>query len=586
MKKIIFIISCFLLTVFVHGTTYEELLQKGQNYENKKEWIYALGAYADAISIADDSTIAQERYNEILSYIKMGKPGIGEFDVFSLHDEWKKLIQSSELYFTEAFPYEILYDDIKRTTVDYSTKTASYTLTLKNKETDFYKTIMKALNEGFEKTDWKNWDNFNAPWFISGGSISLEFELKPGYTSGLHNSRATKVFNEGSFSSQYTEIKKVTEYPNIHKEIVNYYKTNKVPIAAFASMLIPFSSRLQKDEDFTGIQVSTMPAFAAKFDLGNYYYEAQYMTLSYMPPVFKYGKKTCFDIQLGLYDTTGNLIAEGVKQTFSVGESSYVFTNIPQNKLTELDNQEFCIKLLGLWLNYGLYDVSLHNLDDAHDDMVRDIVKPLPNIKIATDKVRVISQKEIEEAKQAEERKRAEEAKIKNDWQNFTNEMKTKYDNYESELTTLQNSSNNKFANLGFTVVEENGDFYVHTVEKKSFAAKQKIVAGFKLISINNILIEDLVKEANTLNESYIELEDLIQEANKISHIDDIQKDGSQIIDQYRSINFNNQGLILYSQKLGKYFVSPTPSGTKLLLKGEVKGFFSTKEKEVELVIP
>lgn len=585
MKRIIFIISCFLLTVFVYGTTYEELLQKAQDYENKKEWIYALGTYADAISIVDDSTIAQERYNEILSSIQMGKPGIGEFDVFSLHDEWKKLIQSSELYFAEVFPYEILYDNMERKTVDYSSKTASYRLTLKNTETNFYKTIKQTLKEGFEKTDWKNWDNFNAPWFLNGGSINLEFELKPGYTSGLHNSRATKVFHEGSFSSQYTEIKKITEYPNIHKEIVNYYKTNKVPIAAFASMLIPLSSHLQKNEDFTGIQVSTMPAFAAKFNLGDYYYKAQYMTLSYMPPVFKHGQKTCFDIQFGLYDKTGNLIAEGVKQTFSEGKSSYVFTNIPQNKLIELDNQEFSIKLLGVWLNYGLYDISLHNLNDIHDDMVRDIVKPLPNIKIKTDKIRLISQKEVEEKKRAEE-------KIKNDWYSFINEMETQYNSYENKLIPFKESSSKIFKDLGFTVVKSDGDFYVHTVEKKSFAAKKKIVSGFKLISINDVLIENLVKQAYVaFEETYGKLDDLIWAAGKISHVDDIQQEGSQIIDQYRAINFNNEAFnkafILYSQEvLGKYFISSLPSGTKLLFKGNIEGYFFTKEKDVELIIP
>lgn len=115
-------------------------------------------------------------------------------------------------------------------------------------------------------------------------------------------------------------------------------------------------------------------------------YNGQDYSVPLAVPYFKKGKQTCYDLKLGIYDETGKLVIEGTRQTICTDNSSYFFNTIPQSKLAVLDT-DYDIKIIGIWLNYGLYDITLLTDDDIKNDTIRGIVKPLPDIKIKTKNV-------------------------------------------------------------------------------------------------------------------------------------------------------------------------------------------------------
>lgn len=124
--------------VFADEAKYKELLAKAKDYEAKKMWVYAMGTYWDAI--LEQPQIAKEAYDSFNrikdSFVDehnrpTGKPGPGEYDVFSNYDAWLKLCKefeiywnehSEEIYFVSKISYEQGDVDMKNRTVTYKAK--------------------------------------------------------------------------------------------------------------------------------------------------------------------------------------------------------------------------------------------------------------------------------------------------------------------------------------------------------------------------------------------------------------------------------------------------------------------------------
>ena len=143
MKKLLLCSLLFLIVFSTYAKSYEELIKDGEDFENKKQWIYALGAYYDAIQVSEDyedkdPEEAKQKYNKLSNCIREGNPGFGEFNIFSMHDEWVNLIKNAEQYFTKTFPYKITYENLEMNSADYESKTANYKLALKVEESDLY----------------------------------------------------------------------------------------------------------------------------------------------------------------------------------------------------------------------------------------------------------------------------------------------------------------------------------------------------------------------------------------------------------------------------------------------------------------
>ena len=130
MKKIvqlIFICICSVSTIFAQS--YSEYLVKAKKYESQKRWCYALGAYYDAMGtdeLLENKQEAITGFNTIKNEIKNGNPGIGKFNQFTIHDEWKNLLIDAEKYGSSNNMYEITIGELTQGDLDYSTKTATY----------------------------------------------------------------------------------------------------------------------------------------------------------------------------------------------------------------------------------------------------------------------------------------------------------------------------------------------------------------------------------------------------------------------------------------------------------------------------
>ena len=218
MKKILSAIISLFVVASSYAKSYDELLKEAESYEAKKEWFYALGAYYEASKISEGSETAGQKYKELNSVIRNGKPGYGEFNDFTLHDEWVNLIKNAEKYFTETFPYSITFDNLESSSIDFEKKTADYKLLLDVKNTNFYDNALEILKAGYQKvhrSDWKDLESDTKNlWFMSEMS-------DVGYV-GIHN---TGIMSYPIYMPVFTGLYKVSVYSSKYEK---FEKSNEL----------------------------------------------------------------------------------------------------------------------------------------------------------------------------------------------------------------------------------------------------------------------------------------------------------------------------------------------------------------------
>ena len=113
---VVFVAGCAL---FAQTAEYTTLLKKAKDYEEKKLYASALGTYWDAVAAepSEKSKEAIEAFQKIEEVIRSGKPGFGEYDEFSIYDEWVLLVKDFERYFTENSPVTFEVRGIKKETL-------------------------------------------------------------------------------------------------------------------------------------------------------------------------------------------------------------------------------------------------------------------------------------------------------------------------------------------------------------------------------------------------------------------------------------------------------------------------------------
>ena len=189
--------------LFAQTAKYTELLNKAKAYEEKKEWCYALGYYYDAM--AEDPENAEEaltRYTAIVDAIKEGKPGPGDYNEFTLHDSWIPLLQNTEKYWTEFCPEYFTFSEIKKGDVDFKTRTASYSISIKGNSSAKHNEIQGLIEGGYKtayRSDWtdlpENWPGTSI-FSASGGAMQKGAAL---YIYGTWASPAFYIGN-GNYS--------------------------------------------------------------------------------------------------------------------------------------------------------------------------------------------------------------------------------------------------------------------------------------------------------------------------------------------------------------------------------------------------
>lgn len=151
------------LAASAFAETYEQLLAKAKGYEAKKQWVYALAAYWDAID-AEPTEKAVEAFENLASALRSGKPGYGNFDEFGLYDGWLAVCTEFEKYWTENCPYIFSVGSFTKGQLDMAAKTATYTVSISLRDVSKFDDVGLPITEGFEKSWQKDWANIPKDW--------------------------------------------------------------------------------------------------------------------------------------------------------------------------------------------------------------------------------------------------------------------------------------------------------------------------------------------------------------------------------------------------------------------------------------
>ena len=162
MKKLItFVVALFMTTtIFAQSATFSAYLKKAKDYEAKKQWVFALDAYYDALSCNEEPQIIEQAYtayNNLRTAIALGNPGLGKYNAFTMHDEWKKLLIDAEKLGSSMCTYDISVGNLVQGKLDYETRTATYYSKINVFRSNRYNNTIQIIANGYKnayKTDW------------------------------------------------------------------------------------------------------------------------------------------------------------------------------------------------------------------------------------------------------------------------------------------------------------------------------------------------------------------------------------------------------------------------------------------------
>ena len=163
---------------FADEAKYNELLAKGKDYEAKKQWVYAMGTYWDAIlEYPQGAKDANDGFNRIRAgfieynesarkYIGTGNPGPGEYDIFSCYDGWINVCKEFEVYWNEHSDEIYYVPEVKyeKGEADMKSRTMTYDFKGKIDFTQKFSTIWGCVGDSFRTAYRDDWNDIPAQW--------------------------------------------------------------------------------------------------------------------------------------------------------------------------------------------------------------------------------------------------------------------------------------------------------------------------------------------------------------------------------------------------------------------------------------
>ena len=107
---------------------------------------------------------AYERYKALADTIKAGNPGFGKFDKFTIYDEWKKLLIDAEKYGSSICIYDIIVGNLEEESLDYKTKTATYSAKIDYTLGDRYYKTIGVVEQGLKTARRNDWEGIPYGW--------------------------------------------------------------------------------------------------------------------------------------------------------------------------------------------------------------------------------------------------------------------------------------------------------------------------------------------------------------------------------------------------------------------------------------
>lgn len=127
----------------------------------------SLDAYYDAMASDEEpakKAESAEGYKVLSAAIRAGNPGLGKFNPFTLHDEWKNLPIESEQYGSSICRYDITVGDLVQGDLDYNTRTASYSAEISYKNSQRYEYTIGVVANGYKYARMSDWTDLPDTW--------------------------------------------------------------------------------------------------------------------------------------------------------------------------------------------------------------------------------------------------------------------------------------------------------------------------------------------------------------------------------------------------------------------------------------
>ena len=589
MKKNGIITILLLATNLTFAQSYQELMNQAKEYEEKKEYVYALGYYYDAMNDENALPEARQNFNSISTKLSKGPSGL-ELSMWDDPKEaWRKVILEFYRYFTEFSPYEFYYyDELEQGELDYKNKTATYLMKYKFSLTDKFKTISKCLTNN---DVWDNDDEVHY-YYLSGNTTILNsYKNEGSYGYIIHSPSTvpefeakrnanlipnTNVFFDSIDEEEY--IKKIQELElastnEVKKAGINTYYQTLEDIEAEAKIKEKYNvqirnlfkeyenklhSEILQFYKQTGIAIS-VPATINSWQIDFYkpLVLASFSSFEDSSNYVMFGKYLPYDLEFGIYNKDHKLLLKGLRQiayasyetikgdTKQSTNSIYYFSGITEEIMKLISNGEYSIKPIAIYLNYGVFRTKGYNKNATEQEIRNSYLENAAEIKQDLNKLKIINESEIKREKEKKET------------------LRKNYNFNANNLKTIISEYINNSTSLGITI---DSNFTVTEIQKKSPAEK----AG--------------VKKGNTIDLPYSEITDfsydaIIQSLNLKTKFENEVIDNEELISYVRLYLNNEKHLV----KLGEnYHIVPLEKDEMLSLtmhKGK-------KEKVVNLYVP
>ena len=402
MKKTMLAVALMIATglgLFAQSAEYTALLKKGKDYEAKKQYASALGTYWDAVA-AEPTEKGKDAYDAFLkleAVIKDGKPGYGDFDEFSIYDNWVLLLKDCERYFTENPAHAFYLSAPQKGDIDRTTRTATYKVTVTSGFSEKAVRIVNSLADGLKKSRKNDWTDISEKWpFVS--------VLATSFKEGSYLKDGIAIFYQNGDEIKISGTKNVMG----GKQIVAAAFANSAWVLSDSDVDVAKATKKLTDTD----------RYMSKGDRMSYEIQQNFLGAFAAVAAQTMNNFSLYDITLAIVDENGKELIKGSRLLLDNNQKEYTFSGVSQDIMKLIDSGKAKVVPTGLFLEYGKPAKSGITKD-------RTWIKPLPEIKYDVKQAAWSQENNIDVITKFEKdsQQAAENAKLAEALKEFTNDF-------------------------------------------------------------------------------------------------------------------------------------------------------------------
>ena len=402
MKKTMLAVALMIATglgLFAQSAEYTALLKKGKDYEAKKQYASALGTYWDAVA-AEPTEKGKDAYDAFLkleAVIKDGKPGYGDFDEFSIYDNWVLLLKDCERYFTENPAHAFYLSAPQKGDIDRTTRTATYKVTVTSGFSEKAVRIVNSLADGLKKSRKNDWTDISEEWpFVS--------VLATSFKEGSYLKDGIAIFYQNGDEIKISGTKNVMG----GKQIVAAAFANSAWVLSDSDVDVAKATKKLTDTD----------RYMSKGDRMSYEIQQNFLGAFAAVAAQTMNNFSLYDITLAIVDENGKELIKGSRLLLDNNQKEYTFSGVSQDIMKLIDSGKARVVPTGLFLEYGKPAKSGITKD-------RTWIKPLPEIKYDVKQAAWSQENNIDVITKFEKdsQQAAENAKLAEALKEFTNDF-------------------------------------------------------------------------------------------------------------------------------------------------------------------